>query len=168
MSIYIAGPMTWMPQFNYPAFDDLAATLRSYGYDVVVPSELDSEQDRAAALASPNGDPDTYTGPNTWGDFLSRDVKLIADTGVEAICVLPGWARSRGARLETFVAHLGGLPIVQHDGFGNLTYIPELQLYRAWTGEPGLRINAQFKAIEEDDMYEEKARLSRYEWLANR
>ena len=32
MSIYIAGPMTGLPQFNIPAFDAMARQLRSVGY----------------------------------------------------------------------------------------------------------------------------------------
>jgi hypothetical protein len=110
---YLAGPMTGIPQFNFPAFDSAAARLREAGYDIVTPSELDSPEARKAALASPDGDPDGYkreTG-ETWGDLLARDVKIVADE-VDGVAVLPGWASSRGARLEVFVARLCGKPIL--------------------------------------------------------
>lgn len=107
MKYYLAGPMTGIPQFNYPAFDAAAAQLRSDGYDIVSPAEMDDEKTRAAAMASPDGKPGLgSTNGETWGDFLARDVKLIADT-VDGIICLPGWEGSKGARLEVFVGLLG-------------------------------------------------------------
>lgn len=114
MRIYLAGPMSGIPQFNFPAFIAAADDLRDRGYDVVSPAELDDEEDRAAALASEDGDQSKLDTGSTWGDFLSRDVKLIADEGIEAIVVLLGWQESRGARMETFVGRLCGLPVVEY------------------------------------------------------
>lgn len=113
MRTYLAGPMSGIPAFNFPAFIAYADKLRADGYDVVSPAELDNPVTRAAALASPDGSPGSgSTNGETWGDFLARDIKLIADGGIEGIFVMPGWNRSRGARLETFVGHLMGLPIL--------------------------------------------------------
>lgn len=130
--VYVAGPMTGIPQFNFPMFDDAATFLRGQGFEVVSPAELDDEQARAAAMASPDGDPVGYYGTvkETWGDLLARDVKLIADDGIQAVFVLPGWNRSKGARLETFVAHLVGLTVYDMDGHA----IPLADLIRAWVG----------------------------------
>ena len=107
------GPMSGIPQFNYPAFDVAAVTLRAAGYEVQSPAELDNAETRAKALSSPDGSPGSGSHDGeTWGDFLARDVKLIADSGIHEIRVLPGWSRSRGARLETFIARaLCGIPI---------------------------------------------------------
>jgi hypothetical protein len=110
--IYLAGPMSNIPQLNFPAFDAAAADLRSRGYEVVSPAELDDPEDRAAALASPDGNMAKID--KTWGHFLARDVKLIADEGIEAIVCLEGWKESKGARLETFVGRLVGLPILEY------------------------------------------------------
>lgn len=112
--IYVAGPMSGLPQMNFPAFDDAAETLRDIGYDVVSPAELDSPQARACALASVDGSTDDYAEGDTWGSLLARDVKLIADEGIEGIVVLEGWEKSRGARLETFVARLCGLRVIEY------------------------------------------------------
>lgn len=117
MKVYVAGPMTGIPQFNFPAFEAVATDLRARGFEVVSPAELDDPESRAAALASEDGDPAAYNSVTgeTWGDLLARDVKLIADGGIEAIVVLPGWESSRGARLETFVANvLCGLPVYRY------------------------------------------------------
>lgn len=114
MRVYLAGPMTGIPAMNFPAFDAAATDLRARGYDVVSPSELDDPEDRSAALGSEDGDLSKLESGKSWGDFLARDVKLIADEGIEAIVVLPDWEQSRGARLETFIGRLCGLPIVHY------------------------------------------------------
>lgn len=37
--IYLAGPMTGLPEFNYPAFHAEAARLRGLGYQVENPAD---------------------------------------------------------------------------------------------------------------------------------
>jgi hypothetical protein len=91
--------MSGYPQFNFPVFHEATAALRKQGWDVVSPAELDAKAGIAgAALASERGDPNDL--PDSWGTILARDVKLIADGGIEAIVFLPGWEKSRGALLE--------------------------------------------------------------------
>lgn len=110
LRLYIAGPMTGLPQFNIPTFDAVADELRALGFDAVSPAELDDEATRAAALQSPDGSMADPLNGETWGDFLARDVKLIADS-IDAIALLPGWEDSRGAQLEVFVGRLCRLPV---------------------------------------------------------
>ncbi len=145
--VYIAGPMSGLPSFNYPAFNALAMYLRKQvlepgvkAFDVVSPAEFpDPHLD--AILASPDGDPSTLVGLTgmTWGDYVARAVRTIADGGFNAIVVLPGWEKSRGARLETYIGHLAGLKIVRPEysqtGWQvSLWEIPRSQLLRAWEG----------------------------------
>lgn len=130
--VYIAGPMSNCPQFNFPAFYAAAQALRDQGYEVVSPAELDDAEDKGAAMASPDGDP--ASAKKTWGDFLARDVKLLADgvvdqsklfkdgepTGqlyqpIDGIVFLPGWQQSKGAKLEAFVGVLGGKEFATYD-----------------------------------------------------
>jgi hypothetical protein len=131
-TLYLGGPMTGRPQFNFPAFDRAAAKLREHGYGIVSPAELDDPETREAALASADGAPGTgsHSG-QTWADFLARDVKLIADK-VDGIVLLDGWEKSKGARLECFVARLDGKPIY---------------LYRP--DSPGLKIDLPAEAMSE-------------------
>ena len=133
MRAYLAGPMSGVPQFNFPAFDAAADHLRAAGHDIVSPAELDDPATREAARNSSDGSFGSGTvNGETWGDFLARDVKLIADEGIEAIIVLPGWEGSKGARLETFVASLKDLPIFLYPA---LNPVPGHELVAAWAGQ---------------------------------
>lgn len=105
MRVYLAGPMSGYPQFNFPLFYAAAASLREQGFDVVSPAEMDAEVGiDKQAMASTDGDVAKLT--HTWGDLLARDVKLIADGGIQGIVFLPDWNKSRGARLEASVGML--------------------------------------------------------------
>jgi hypothetical protein len=106
--IYLAGPMSGIPQFNFPAFFAAAGQLRAAGFEVVSPAEIDNSEDKGAALSSPDGDMRNIANKKTWGDFLARDVKLLADTGIQGIVFLPNWQTSKGAKLEALVGLLQG------------------------------------------------------------
>jgi hypothetical protein len=132
MRVYLANKMTGVPQFNYPWFDAAAEDLRRRGYDVQSPAEMDDPATRAMAMKSPDGAPGTgVANGETWGDFLARDVKLIADGGIEAVVVGPDWMLSKGAKLETFVAYQLGLPILRYP---DLTPVSRDELAAAWIG----------------------------------
>lgn len=90
--IYLSGPMTGLPDLNFPAFHAEALRLRDLGHEVVNPAEL-------------NTDPTTG-----WHECLRADIKALLDC--DAICMLPGWEQSAGAHLEMHVAHRLGIDIV--------------------------------------------------------
>lgn len=89
--IYISGPMTGLPDFNFPAFHDAAARLRERGHEVANPAEINSEA---------GGD---------WHDYLREDIKALCDC--TTLALLPGWQNSKGAHLELHIAHRLGLEI---------------------------------------------------------
>lgn len=122
MRIYLAGPMSGYPQFNFPAFYEAAKALRALGFDVISPAEMDAEIGiDKQAMASTNGDVSALT--QTWGDLLARDVKLIADGGIQGIVFLPAWMNSRGARLEATVGLLQkNFKFFQYDGSAALGF----------------------------------------------
>lgn len=101
---YLAGPMSGIPKYNIPEFNMASLDLRRRGVKIISPAELDDPKVHAAAMASPDGRGETG---HTWGEFLARDVKIVADK-VQGIIFLPGWEKSRGARLEAFVGLLCG------------------------------------------------------------
>ena len=92
MTVYIAGPMSGLPDFNYPAFNAVAAELRAEGQTVVNPAENDSGS---------TGQP--------W-EFYMR-LGLIGLMQCDEIMLLPGWENSPGACLEHHVAEALGMRI---------------------------------------------------------
>lgn len=101
MKIYIAGPMTGYPEFNFPAFHAAAAKWRSQGWEVVNPAEMDEQQD---------GFDSTTDTAQPHEHYMRRDIPALC--GCDAIALLPGWEKSRGARNEYQVAKMCGLSIV--------------------------------------------------------
>lgn len=98
MKIYLAGPMTGIPQSNFPAFDIAAMELREKGYEIISPAELDEPAERQRALASKDG----IITMRQWQEFLARDLKIVSE--VDGVAVLGGWHNSKGARQEVFTA----------------------------------------------------------------
>ena len=93
MKVYISGPMTDLPQFNYPAFDDAAARLRRAGYQVVNPADIG------------RGLGDGLE----WSQYMRPCLAAVLEC--DALVLLPGWIDSRGARLEQDVALAIGLQV---------------------------------------------------------
>lgn len=102
MKLYLSGPMSGIPQYNFPAFTQAALVLRALGHEVLSPHELDTPEQVHAALASTDG----HTEDADWAAYLARDIVEISKFDPEAIVVLPGWEDSRGCKIETLIAHL--------------------------------------------------------------
>lgn len=98
MKIYLAGPMTGLPEFNFPAFDRFADILSAAGYEVVNPAQMDRDV---------GFDPtSTVVSKEFLRDALRRDLSAICEC--DGIAMLPGWEKSGGARVEwTLACHLG-------------------------------------------------------------
>jgi hypothetical protein len=93
LRIYIAGPMTGLPDYNYPAFNAEARVWRCRGFEVENPAE----------------------GPElpSWAAYMRRALRQLLTC--EAIVLLPGWTRSKGATVEWMLASLLGLQMVYHE-----------------------------------------------------
>lgn len=100
--VYISGPMSGYPEYNRVAFEEAANWLRDCGHEVVSPIEVD--KDGGFDLSGP------LTEDKYW-EFLGRDVQLVGQGKFDALILLDGWWRSRGARLEVFQAMLLKIPV---------------------------------------------------------
>lgn len=98
MRLQLIGPMSGLPEFNYPAFNAAAAKLRAAGHEVWNPAE------------SAGGD----TGQvRAW--YMRQSLAALQEADMAIL--LPGWEQSRGARLEVAVALEIGLGVVPLDAF---------------------------------------------------
>jgi nucleoside 2-deoxyribosyltransferase len=96
--VYLAGPMSGIADYNWPAFHAATAVGREKGFDVVSPAEEDIEVGDVAP--SPEGAP---LDLDTLRAVVKRDLDVIQTC--EAIALLPGWHKSTGAKAELAVAY---------------------------------------------------------------
>lgn len=92
MKIYISGPMTGIKDLNYPEFNRVDELLRRQGYHTFNPAKINGADDW------------------TWQDYMKECIKALPDC--THIYMLEGWAKSKGARLESLVAWELGLEIM--------------------------------------------------------
>ena len=113
---YVAGAMRNHYRFNFPAFDAARDALTQNGWDVISPADLD----RAMGFDE-TAFPDDYD----WIDLkkigfdlfaaIDRDVAALKDC--DAIFMLEGWEKSKGAKAEHALAEWMGLDLYyQKDG----------------------------------------------------
>ncbi len=87
MRIYLSGPMTGRPDYNFPLFNKIAEELRQRHHEVLNPAELH---------------PDVVPGTWKWTEYLKSDIKAMMD--YDTLVLLPEWDTSRGARVELNLA----------------------------------------------------------------
>lgn len=90
--LYLSGPMTGLPDLNRPAFNKAAKLLRSKGWKVINPPELDRNNPQ-----------------RSWEGCLRRDITQLMLCG--KVATLPKWQKSRGANLEVYIAKALKYPI---------------------------------------------------------
>lgn len=76
MKVYISGPITNNPNYK-EQFSDAEQKLKRAGLEPVNPIT------------------DVF---KTWAEYMKDDIKLLCDC--DAICLLDGWEKSEGAKLE--------------------------------------------------------------------
>lgn len=107
--VYLAGPMSGYPDWNFPAFDKAAAELREEGYHVFSPAEVDE------IFFENRDDIDRQYAENfkeTYKKCLRVDFNYIMDHA-DAIVLLPGWEKSRGATAEKAIAECMDLEVIE-------------------------------------------------------
>jgi hypothetical protein len=88
LTVYIAGPMTGLPDSNYPAFHAAEKALAQEGFVVLNPARNESDD---------------------WTGYMRMSINQVARADV--MYVLRGWRNSKGAALEHKIAEELGLVI---------------------------------------------------------
>ena len=101
--IYIAGPMSGYPEFNFPAFFTAQYTLERQGWKVWNPAAKESEGDVVQSGSFASGDQKALVSEGwDWQSAFEWDCQKVLRS--DAIYMLKGWERSTGARAEHAVA----------------------------------------------------------------
>lgn len=88
-TLYVAGPMTGLPDLNYPAFLAAEKDLIAAGYLVRNPAHIDTLHN--------------HTGePQAWDWYMRHAIRMLLSA--DGVALLPGWRESRGARIEQRLA----------------------------------------------------------------
>jgi len=98
--LYLAGKMRGKPQYNFPAFEKAATMLRSAGYLVVSPAEMD------LALGF-DPDNDRVLTPAEYEEFLQRDFEMLKEC--DGIALIDEWETSSGTQREIREAIYNGI-----------------------------------------------------------
>lgn len=84
-TVYIAGPMTGYPNYNYDSFHAAAAKWRGSGWKVMNPAESFGGNQKL-----------------TYERYMRNAIRLVLKS--RAVALLPGWEKSKGAQMEVLIA----------------------------------------------------------------
>ena len=118
-SIYISGPMTVDLDNFDQHFQDVEDALSKLGWAPVNPAK-DKTVDFPESVRWTN---------NAWKEYIKRDVDLVSQC--DAICLIKGWEKSKGAMVELVTAYKYDLLVVMELEDGTFTVprkISELNL----------------------------------------
>lgn len=125
MNVYVSGPMSNLPNFNFGSFDEASAQLRNVGHSVFSPADHDREQ--IVRIYGADARPEDFPGfaagditgyfdavsdggKFTLDNMLRSDLDYITNDCNMFVC-LPGWEKSTGGRYERAVAEALNIPI---------------------------------------------------------
>lgn len=100
-TVYIAGPMTGYPLYNFPAFRNAARYLRQAGFTVVSPAELDEQMDGFNPVTD-----EAKSGRH----YMSRDLPALLMC--DEVAVMGDWKKSKHTCLEVTVALTCDVPVI--------------------------------------------------------
>lgn len=102
--IYVAGPMSGYPSFNYETFHAVSRRLRELGHTVISPAErVPGEYGPAPEVGA--------VSPEMHRDYLREGFRKVLDSDV--VVLLPGWRESTGANHEYMMASALGMDLYE-------------------------------------------------------
>lgn len=103
--LYVAGPMTGYPEFNYPHFMDVEDKLLAQGFTVLNPARADEYH----KSLMPNCEDCIVGRKHTWEWYMRQTIAMMLRA--DGVALLRGWQQSRGAKVEHGLAVTLGMPI---------------------------------------------------------
>lgn len=97
-TIYLSGPMTGLPDFNYPKFNEVAASLRAMGHIVYNPAEF------------------PHHGEFPIREAFAEYTAFICNRA-DTIVLLEGWEKSLGVSAELALAKNCKLEVIHINEF---------------------------------------------------
>lgn len=91
---YISGPMSGLPELNYPAFFAAEDRIKDQYSKVLNPARLQLEKGQE----------------NKWENWMRKAIALMMEA--THVVLLPGWKKSKGARIEVILAKVLKMTIV--------------------------------------------------------
>ena len=110
MILYVSGPMRGYPLFNFHSFENACRVLRGVQLGPAHTVFSPHEHDREAAFDPTLGVDPT---PEKMAELMRWDLERVIEC--DAIVLLPGWQRSRGALVELTVAVNVGKEVYEFD-----------------------------------------------------
>lgn len=101
---YMAGPMSGLPDYNYPAFTENCAVLRGYGIKILSPHE-----EPWPPLA------DEMTKNHLWDYMMAATRELLERA--DGIILIPGWCWNKGALKELDIVREAYLPVWYYEPY---------------------------------------------------
>lgn len=93
MTIFISGPMSGLPDFNYPSFHEAGEYLRGLGQSFMSPAH----DWRLKPINPPHPKREL-----PWEYYMKSSIEKMMRC--DRILMLPGWEKSRGATIEKELA----------------------------------------------------------------
>lgn len=106
--IYLAGPMTGLPDLHRPAFTAAAAALAAAGHQPVNPHDLAPHRHEGNC-------PPAYAVNNGHSAACYLRTCLAVLLTCDEVQLLAGWADSIGATREHSLARWTGIPVRDHE-----------------------------------------------------
>lgn len=97
MKLYIAGPMSGLPENNYPAFFAAEEELKAAGHEVLNPAR------------NPKCD--------SWAGYMRAGITQLMQA--DGVALLPGWGESEGAIIECTLAIKLGLDVFMSEDWAS-------------------------------------------------
>ena len=100
---YISGPMTGIPDLNYPAFFTAEENLQLHYSKILNPARLQLDKNQE----------------NKWENWMRKAIVMMMEA--THVVLLPGWENSKGATEEVRLANLLGIKVVKYETHYPLT-----------------------------------------------